>query len=90
MPWAHVSPLLRSDTQDAACETSGKPMVLYVSRHTKILWHSFEPSFSIFGLDNFVHTFVSLILMASPLNKIHSLSSKLANWIFNDLGNKRF
>lgn len=88
VPWADLSPLLRPHMQDAAGETNGKPTVLYISRLTKVLWHPFESSSSIFGLDNFVHTFVPLILVALPLSRIHSLSSKLANWIYNDLGNK--
>lgn len=73
VPWTNLSPLLRTDMQDAAGETSGKPMFFYVSRLTKVLWHSFEPSSSIFGQDNFVHTFVPLILVALPLSRIHSI-----------------
>jgi len=88
VPCAHRSPHLRPDMQDAAGEINGKPMVLCISRLTKVLWHSFEPSSSIFGMDNFVHTFVPLFPVAIPLSRLHVPTSKLENQIYNDLGNK--
>lgn len=35
VPWADLSPHLRSDMQDAVGETNGKPMVFYIYMLTK-------------------------------------------------------